>query len=90
MRIIRIAGRRIKIKWTFDPKTGKYWQQAMEGFNPYHGPGLRRLLPPGTDLVAIKNDPTKFRKFEKPAPLEPVTEEVEEQTESPQMQPMEM
>ena len=65
MRIIKIAGQKIKIRYEIDLKTGKIKMIPQEGFNPNHV-GIERLLPT-TNGKITPNDPAEF-------PTQPQTE----------------
>jgi len=62
MRIIKISQeepKMVNVKWKYNKKTGEYWHQAQEGYNPRHG-NLTNLAPTGRNTVITKNDPANF------------------------------
>ena len=58
MRIIKIAGKKIKVLFRINRKTGMTQSIPQEGYNPNHE-GIERLLPTAAGNVT-ENDPANF------------------------------
>ena len=73
MRIIRIAGKKIRIKFVINRKTGITQSIPQEGYNEQHE-GIERLLPTTTGRVT-PNDPEDFPKHSTAIPDEGETQQ---------------
>lgn len=60
MRIIRLGGKKIRVKYSINRKTGEVTMVPMEGYTEAHE-GIERLLPTTTGTVT-PNDPDAFPK----------------------------
>lgn len=60
MRIIKISGRKVRIKFSINRRTGEVEMIPLEGYNPEHE-GITNLLPT-TDGKITPNDPADFPK----------------------------
>jgi hypothetical protein len=60
MRIIRIAGKKIRVKFSYNRKTGEVTMVPLEGYTEEHE-GIERLLPTTSGNVT-PNDPDAFPK----------------------------